>query len=437
MKLAPRTAAYITLAVLASLIAWPFVTPHAQANGYPAPAPVLPDYLNRNATISVFEKRAAADPRDQFSRRILGAQYLQRFRERGDFRDLDRAKFAERQALALQPANADATRAVLIAALSDEHRFHAALPYARESYQGREKSPEAAAQLATLEIEIGNYAAAARALAGVTNDREVGSFDAAQARMDELTGKLAAARQLIDRAMAYSDAVIDNSAESRAWYHFRAGELAFEAGDAKAAEGDERDALARFPEYAKAYNMLARIYCATHRWQECLEAAHHGARLFPLPETLGYEADAQRALGDRGAANSTDALIGAVERIGNSRHISDRLLAVYYSEHDEKLPDALAIARRELAVRDDIYAEDTLAWAAYKNGRWQTARTAIAKALRFDTQDAKLQYHAGMIALHFGETAEAKRRLRRALALNPVFHPTYADDARRTLAHLP
>lgn len=436
MNISARTATYLVLAVLAALIAWPLVTPHAVAKGYPTPAPVLPDYKNRNATIAVFERRVAADPRDQLSLRILGAQYLQRYRERGDIGDLDRAEHAARHALVLQPANADAIRAVLISALNAQHRFHDALAYARISYRGREHNPETVGQLAALELEVGAYDAASHELAAAPHDRIVGSLEAAQARLDEATGRLALAREAIDRAMAYSDAVIDNSAESRAWYHFRAGELAFEAGDVKGAEQDERDALALFPDYAKAYNMLARLYCATHRWQECLSAATHGAQLVPLPETLGYEADAQRALKDASGAASTEALIGVVEQIGNARHINDRLLAVYYCEHDAKLPNALAIAQRELAVRDDIYAEDTLAWAAYKNGQWALARSASAKALRFDTEDAKMQYHGSMIALHFGATDEAKRRLTRALALNPVFHATYANDARATLARL-
>ena len=61
------------------------------------------------------------------------------------------------------------------------------------------------------------------------------------------------------------------------------------------------------------------------------------------------------------------------------------------------------------------------------------ARAHPPTALRFDTENALLQYHAGSIALHFGDRSEAKRRLERALALNPQFHPFYADDARKQL----
>ena len=70
------------------------------------------------------------------------------------------------------------------------------------------------------------------------------------------------------------------------------------------------------------------------------------------------------------------------------------------------------------------------------DGRWTRARDAMRRALAFDTEDARMQYHAGAIALHFGERDAAKRHFEKALALNPHFHPVYADEARAALARL-
>lgn len=83
-----------------------------------------------------------------------------------------------------------------------------------------------------------------------------------------------------------------------------------------------------------------------------------------------------------------------------------------------------------------MLAEDTLAWALARSGRWAQARAAARKAVRETTPDARLQYHAGVIALESGDRAEAARRLALALALNPRFHPVDADDARERLARL-
>jgi Flp pilus assembly protein TadD len=155
-----------------------------------------------------------------------------------------------------------------------------------------------------------------------------------------------------------------------------------------------------------------------------------------LPETLGYKADAQRALGDARGAQVTEDTIVAIERIGNAQRINDRALAVYYSERGMRLTDAIVIAQRDVATRDDVFAEDTLAWALAQSGRWEEAQRHARKAVALDTQDPRLQYHAGVIAWHNGDTAEAKRRLERALAMNPQFHPVYADDARRLLQQM-
>ena len=123
-------------------------------------------------------------------------------------------------------------------------------------------------------------------------------------------------------------------------------------------------------------------------------------------------------------------------RLSKVKGIYDRALAVYYTEHGIHLPEALEIAQREVAVREDIYGSDTLAWAAAANGRWQEAQQAMQRATRYGTEDALLQFHAGMIALHGGNRSEAKARLTQAVNLNPHFHPKYADEARQVLAKL-
>jgi tetratricopeptide (TPR) repeat protein len=132
----------------------------------------------------------------------------------------------------------------------------------------------------------------------------------------------------------------------------------------------------------------------------------------------------------------TEELIGVVAHLSKVRGIYDRALALYYAEHNIHLPEALEIARREVAVRDDVYAEDTLAWTAATNGCWQEAQRAAQRATRYETEDALLQFHAGMIALHFDNREEAIKRLSQAVKLNPQFHHKYADKARQVLADI-
>jgi len=68
------------------------------------------------------------------------------------------------------------------------------------------------------------------------------------------------------------------------------------------------------------------------------------------------------------------------------------------------------------AAFGDIYTDDTLAWAWYRNGRTTEAARATHRALRLGTEDAMLHYHAGMIAAAPGRARIARRHLRHALA---------------------
>ncbi len=111
----------------------------------------------------------------------------------------------------------------------------------------------------------------------------------------------------------------------------------------------------------------------------------------------------------------------------------NRNLALFYADHDMKLEQAYALAAAEYAVRTDIYGADALAWTALKSGRLEEAQAAIKDALRLGTQDAKLFYHAGMIARASHDKSAARKYLNRALNLNSRFDPLQSARARAAL----
>lgn len=91
--------------------------------------------------------------------------------------------------------------------------------------------------------------------------------------------------------------------------------------------------------------------------------------------------------------------------------------------------EAYASAVKEYAVRRDIFGADAVAWTALKANRIEEAQTAMEQALRLGTQDAKLFYHAGMIARAAGDETAARQHIARAIALNPRFDPLQAFHA--------
>ena len=401
-----------------------------------SPAPVFPDYLQRSQIVSAYEKEVHQSPNSFLLLRLLAAEYLKRFREVGDVEDLLRAEQAARRSLAIQPRHNVGASMLLASALLSQHQFLEALQVVTGVQQTVPGNSNIASLMASIQMELGDYEAAHQLLQSLTTESANSGHNAVAARYLELTGNLAAARQLLDQTMQQMDAFYTISAETRAWFHVRAGDLAFAAGDFDLSEQRYREALELFPMDVPAFTGLTRLYVTQHRWQEALKAADWGIELVPLVETLGYKVDAQRALGDPEGAAATEDLIGVVARLSKVKGIYDRALAVYYTEHGIHLPEALEIAQREVAVRDDIYAEDTLAWAAAANGYWQEAQQAVQRATRYGTEDALLQFHAGMIALHGGKQEEAIKRLTQAVSLNPHFHPKYADEAHQVLAKL-
>ncbi|WP_375511962.1 tetratricopeptide repeat protein [uncultured Nostoc sp.] len=394
---------------------------------------VFPDYLQRSHIISVYEEKVAQSPNSSIFLRLLADQYLRRFREIGDIDDVLRAEQAARRSLALQPLHNDVSSMLLASALLSQHQFRSALEVLNNSSVD---NPSIISLKASIQMELGDYEATHQLLQNFAQEESNSGHKAIVARYLELTGNLASARQLLDEAMQEMDSFYTTSAETRAWFHVRTGDLAFASGDFALSEQRYRESFDLFPRHIPAFTGLARLYAAQHRWQDALNAANQGIELMPLVETLGYKADAQIALGDQKGAAETEDLIGVVAYLSKVKGIYDRALAVYYTEHGIHLTEALQIARSEVAVRDDVYAEDTLAWAAAANGQWQEAQKAAQRATRFGTEDALLQFHAGMIAFHLGNRQEAIKRLTQAVSLNPQFHHKYAHQARQVLANL-
>ena len=396
---------WIVLAAIAvaAIAAWPFFAAHRASAASVYVAPVQPDYTLRDRTVAFYERRVANDKRDQISAALLAGQYMQRYREAGDVGDINRAIAQAQRALKLQPQNNASAYGILGSAYTALHQFRTALQFETLAAAEQPYDSNAPAQIASLDMELGRYGPAQRALKRASKVNVTPTVMAVQARYDELTGHLDRAAALLRRAMQITDSNYDNGAQGRAWYHFRLGEVLFEQGDGTGAQQREREAIAIFPGLELAYRALARVCFYGKDWPCALDAGSKGAAIVPTPETLGYEADAYDALGRREDARQTRALIFAIERIGNAYRLNDRLLAMYYADHHVRPADALRIARREVALRGpEIYAQDTLAWAAAMNGQWSLARRAIALATRYGTQDPRIRYHASYIALKGG-----------------------------------
>jgi tetratricopeptide (TPR) repeat protein len=428
-----------TIVALAAAIAlgaaWPWFAAHtARATGIP-PAPISSDYKQRDRLIAFYEKQVRRDPQDQITQRMLGGEYLQRFREAGDMNDVTRAQAMGTSSLRLQPQGNVQALGVIASSDIALHKFGPALAAERAAVAAEPFDENARAQTASILMELGRYNEAASILLRANGPIPNPTWMSIRARYLEISGDLPGARDDLSQATQIVDRILAVPAYTRSWYHVRDAQLAFEAGDSQTADAEFAEALRIFPDNAMALLYQAKFYRAHGDWNRALVAAARSAELYPLPQALGYQADAQRALGDETGARETDGLIRAEQRLYNVAGVNDRLLAMYYAEHHEYLTDALAAAKSDLRKRgDEVYADDTMAWVLAAMGRWQQARIYAVRATRLGTADPELQYHAGIIALHTGHQIEARSRLRACLSQDAAFHPFYADDARQALA---
>jgi tetratricopeptide (TPR) repeat protein len=227
------------------------------------------------------------------------------------------------------------------------------------------------------------------------------------------------------------------SREAVAWCRWQLGEVAFSTGDYETAESHYRDALITYPNYYRALASLGRVLAARGDLAGGIEQLERAARILPDAGFVALLGDLYKLAGRDREATASYELVEQIARLDAlNGALYNRQIAIFYADHDMKADEAYRSAEKEFQSRKDIYGADALAWAALKAGKVAEAQSAIKEALRLGTRDAKLYYHAGMIAKAAGDRTAARSHLERALKLSPQFDPLQAEVARKTLQEL-
>jgi tetratricopeptide (TPR) repeat protein len=225
--------------------------------------------------------------------------------------------------------------------------------------------------------------------------------------------------------------------ENLAWLYFELGEFETQAGDAASANAAYLAALNTHPGDYRALAALGKLRANNGRYEEAIVLYQKAIAVVPMPIFVAELGDLYARTGNQAEAQKQYALVEYIGLLGKINQVlHNRDLALFYADHDTKLPEALELAQKEFEVRQDIYTWDALAWALYKNGRLAEAASATDKAMRMGTKDPILLYHAGMIAERLGQREKALSELKQALAINPRFHLVYAKAASDKVASL-
>lgn len=402
------------------------------------PAVLLPseDAVARQ-TIRFLERIIQQDPEDFIAHNKLAGLYLQRVRETGDITYLKLASHAAHSSLATLPPEQNAGGVTALAQVEfTSHDFVAARDHARKLTELEPGKSYPYQILGDALLELGEYDKATGAfwqmerLGGIQVLTRV-AIEQRKARLAALRGDTVTAERSLSSALGLAVAMLVPPRETVAWCRWQLGETAFSIGDYVSAEQHYRDALVTFPDYFRALSSLGRVRAARGDLPGAIEQYERVVRILPDPAFVAALGDLYKLVGRDKEATAQYELVEQIAKLNAAGgSLYDRQLALFYADHDIKPKEAYAFAKKEYALRRDIYGADTLAWTALKSGKIAEAQDAMKEALKLKTRDARLFYHAGMIARAAGEEISARGYFELALRLNPQFDPLQARVAK-------
>jgi len=214
--------------------------------------------------------------------------------------------------------------------------------------------------------------------------------------------------------------------EPAAWAYTRLGLYQLQAGNIQEAAWSAKRALEFLADYPAALILQARVFAYEGNNGEALPVLKRAVAAAPLPENQWFLADVARSLGDEELAAKAEATI---KSRGKGEDL--RSFALFLATRNQNPAEALAAARQELGNRSDIFTHDAIAWSALAAGDLPTAKTNIEQALAEKTNDARLFYHAGKIAVATADRAIANEMLAKSVAIQQMLLPSERADLLR------
>ena len=410
------------------------------ATSIPPAAPIAYDKSTNDEAIRFFENKVKNDPEDFSANNQLAGLYLQKLRETGDVTLLNLTFRAAHASLDSVPdvRNFGGLAALALAEFAS-HDFTESRDHALRLIKLEPTKSYPQGILGDALLELGEYEKAEIAYKKITlldNGSSSGS-ETRFARLAQLKGDNREAEKHFTNALNLSLNETVPPRETVAWIRWQSGETAFSVGDYETAENYYRDALTTFPDYYRAVASLGKVRAAKNDLQSAIEQYEKVVKILPDPNYVAALGDLYQLAGKNEDAKRQYELVEQIGRLSElNGALYNRQLALFYADHDLKPEEAYNLAAKEYESRKDLYGADALAWTALKAGKLAEANAAMKDALRLGTQDARLFYHAGMVAKASGNRGEAKRLLENAMKISPAFDALQAEKLKAALTDL-
>lgn len=395
----------------------------------PIPNPVE---LSAEETVIRLQTSIERNPENSSAYAELGLAYLQRLRETADASYYSRAEMAFAEALKRDPNQLGGLIGEGTLALS-RHDFAGGLKWGEQAHALYPYNAEILGIIVDAQVELGRYPNAVATAQTMVDLRPGISSYSRVSYLRELHGEVDGAIEAM-RAAAAADRP---ESEASLWSQVQLGNLYFNRGDLRQAEAIYRQALRYRPDYPYAQAGLANVQASHGDYASAIATYLPLTQRLPLPAFVIALGDLYTLTGQYQEAQTQYNLVRVIERLNASAGVDvDLELGLFDADYGEMTGALLARAQALYSRRPTVYAADVLAWTLYRSGDYTQARSYSKEALGLGTRDARLYYHAGMIALAVGETREAARLLAEALDINPYFNLIQARAAREALEQI-
>ncbi|MEQ1903290.1 MAG: tetratricopeptide repeat protein [Pirellulaceae bacterium] len=377
------------------------------------------EFMPTADAIRLFESRISLNPKDHFSMVVAAQLYLREGREKSSHLSLEKAESLLRKAIEISPTNQGA-HSWLISALVSQHKFREGVAQSDQALKLAPGNKFILSSRADALLELGRVDEAEAIFSEIAKSVRTPGVLARLARVAELRGKPDDAVRLVSEALEES-IKHEERPQTTAWYEYRLGVLFLDQGKLDQAAEYFQKGITRSPNDSRLVNGLARVRVAEGKLFEARKLYEKSVWKENSPTVMAEYADLLRRMGQTAEAakwlNSADELMVRESATTGTSHFRDR--ALFLLNHNRNVDLALDLAKKDLQVRQDIFAHQTLAWAQFKAGNVTAAMEEITTAMALGTRDASIYFHASEIARANKQLALADQWLEQARKINP------------------
>lgn len=393
--------------------------------------PVSASVLSREEGTEDIFNRIDKSPNSPKGYNELAAFYIKKARVTGDFSLNTTAQAAVDKALAIAPDDADARKFQASLAMTF-HRFGETLAMGEKLRKDFPNDVSVFAILTDANNELGNYPAAVDSAQKMVDLKPNMASYARVGHIRSLHGDHDGAVEMFVLAARTADPM---DREVQVWCLVQLASEKMKRGKYAEAERVFDEAAQVLPGYQAARLGKARSRAAQGDFETAVSILEEAQNEAANPDAAMLLSSIYTRLGNSEKADEQARVAEKLELEFGMPH-DRKHLAMFWADRGVRLDEALTITQAEYSAQKDILSADALAWCLLKNGRITEAKTAIQEAMRLNTNDASILYHAGMIENAAGNKAEAKRLLTLSLSISPDFDPLQSLAARAELEKL-